>query len=160
MSQMESHVPLRSDDRDLVPRRMVRAMLVLVLTVLALVTFARVTGQPVVSTPPPGAVTAERLIVLSGDMAGAAQVHTPDGALIADLAPEKGGFISGVYRVLLHERNKHGVAEDAPVLLLRRDTGRLELHDPSTGWRADLMGFGADNARAFARLLAQEEGGQ
>lgn len=151
----DTHAPIHAEDKDLVPRRMVRAMLALVLLVLALVSVARLTGQPLISTPPPGAVTAERLIVLDGDMAGAAQVHTPDGALIADLTPEEGGFISGVHRVLLHERKKHGVAPDAPVLLLQRDTGRLELHDPSTGWRADLMGFGADNARAFARLLAQ-----
>ena len=27
------------------------------------------------------------------------------------------------------------------------------IHDPTTDWRADLMGFGADNARAFAKLL-------
>lgn len=150
-----THVPFRADDRDLVPRRMVRAMLVLVLVVLGLVTTARMTGQPLIASPPPGSITSQRQIVLSGDMSGAAQVHTADGALIADLTPEQGGFISGVYRVLLHERNKHGVAPDAPVLLLQKDTGRLELHDSSTGWRADLMGFGADNARAFARLLAQ-----
>ncbi|NDH20316.1 MAG: pullulanase, partial [Rhodobacteraceae bacterium] len=27
--------------------------------------------------------------------------------------------------------------------------------DPQTEWQADLMGFGADNARAFATLLAK-----
>jgi len=41
------------------------------------------------------------------------------------------------------------------VALVAYDTGRISIHDPSTGWSADLMGFGADNARAFARLLAQ-----
>jgi hypothetical protein len=29
----------------------------------------------------------------------------------------------------------------------------VSLHDPSTDWSADLMGFGADNTRAFATLL-------
>ncbi|MFW2542919.1 photosynthetic complex assembly protein PuhC [Primorskyibacter sp. 2E107] len=153
MTQIDTHA--QPYDRDLVPRRMVRAMLVLVLTVLAVVTLARLTGQPLVATLPEGAVVIEREMVLSGDMSGAAQVHAPDGTLIADLTPEQGGFISGVYRVLLHERKKTGVAPDAPVVLLQKDTGRMEIHDPSTGWRADLMGFGADNAKAFARLLAQ-----
>ncbi len=77
-----------------------------------------------------------------------------DGTLIAELTPQEGGFVSGVYRVILRERTKHGVAPDAPLALRRRDTGRLEIHDPTTGWSADLMGFGADNAKAFARLLA------
>jgi hypothetical protein len=36
----------------------------------------------------------------------------------------------------------------------QHENGRLSIHDPSTGWRADLMGFGADNAAAFAKLLA------
>ncbi|MFC0159934.1 photosynthetic complex assembly protein PuhC [Mameliella alba] len=144
-----------ADDKELVPRVMVRLVGALMLTVLALVTAARLTDRPLEALPPGGAVTLSREIVLSGDMAGAARVHTPEGVLIADLAPEEGGFISGVYRVLLHERGKNGVAPDAPVTLLQRDTGRLELHDSSTGWRADLMGFGADNARAFGRFLAQ-----
>ncbi|MEQ5871671.1 pullulanase [Sagittula sp. NFXS13] len=155
MTQIDTHAAPPTHDRDLVPRMMVRAMLALVLTVLTVVTIARVTGQPLIATLPEGKIIIQREIVLSGDMSGAARVHAPDGTLIAVLSPEEGGFISGVYRVLLHERKKTGVAPDAPVLLLQKDTGRLEIHDPSTGWRADLMGFGADNAKAFARLLAQ-----
>ncbi|GAA4227028.1 putative photosynthetic complex assembly protein [Sagittula marina] len=155
MTQIDTHAAPPIHDKDLVPRMMVRAMLALVLTVLTVVTIARVTGQPLIATLPEGKIIIQREIVLSGDMSGAAQVHAPDGTLIADLSPEEGGFISGVYRVLLHERKKTGVAPDAPVLLLQKDTGRLEIHDHSTGWRADLMGFGADNAKAFARLLAQ-----
>lgn len=157
MTQMDTHTGNTDKpyDKEKIPRAMVRAMFVLVLLCLALVSYARLTDRPLVATPPPGQITISRDIVLSGDMAGAATVTTPDGALIADLGPEQGGFISGVYRVLVHERSKHDVALDAPVTLLQRDTGRLEIHDPATGWRADLMGFGADNARAFARLLAQ-----
>jgi hypothetical protein len=36
---------------------------------------------------------------------------------------------------------------------VRHENGRLGIADPATGWSADLMGFGLDNARAFARLL-------
>lgn len=161
MTRIDTHAPAHATarplpaDRDKIPRAMVRAMFALVLGVLVIVTFARITDRPLISTPPPGEVVISRHIVLTGDMAGRATVHDADGTLVADLTPEKGGFISGVYRVLVRERTKHGTALDAPVTLLQRDTGRLELHDPSTGWRADLMGFGGDNARAFARLLAQ-----
>jgi hypothetical protein len=41
------------------------------------------------------------------------------------------------------------------VELMRHENGRFTISDPSTGWRADLMGFGRDNARAFAKLLAE-----
>jgi len=142
-------------DKEKIPRAMVRTMFVLVVLCLALVSYARLTDRPLIATPPPGEVVKSRQMVLSGDMSGRATVRTPDGSLISELSAEQGGFISGVYRVLVYERKQHDVALDAPVTLLQRDTGRLEIHDPTTGWHADLMGFGADNARAFARLLAK-----
>lgn len=159
MTQIETHhTPngraRKPHDKELVPRVMARAMLILCLTCLAVVTWARVTDRPLVATPPSGEVVMSRDILLSGDMSGRATVLDTNGEMIADLTPEEGGFVSGVYRVIHRERLKHGVSQDAPLTLLQRDTGRLEIHDPSTGWSADLMGFGADNARAFARLLA------
>ncbi|MFK7939228.1 MAG: photosynthetic complex assembly protein PuhC [Roseovarius sp.] len=156
MTQIEAqaHTPHQPHDKELIPRMLTRAMLALVLTILALVTIARLTGQPLVAQPPAGQVIVERQFVLSGDLSGAAQVHTPQGVLIADLSPEEGGFISGVHRVIIRERTKHRVAIEGPITLTRRDTGRIDIYDPATGWSADLMGFGADNARAFAKLLA------
>jgi putative photosynthetic complex assembly protein len=158
MTQIDHRKPpsprFKGDHAELVPRIMVRAMFALVMSTLAIATYARVTDRPLVATPPEGEVVISRQIVLDGDMAGRATVTSPEGEMIADLTPEEGGFISGVYRVIHRERLKHGVDQTLPLVLLQRDTGRLEIHDPETGWRADLMGFGADNARAFARLLA------
>jgi len=141
-------------DRDLVPRMMVRAMLVLVLSVLAIVSYARFTDAPLVSTPPQSPVVLERQFFLSGDMGGRATVLDANGSVIAKLSPEEGGFIAGVERVINRERIKHDVARTGPVIVRQHENGRLSIHDPSTGWRADLMGFGADNAAAFAKLLA------
>ncbi|QFT81762.1 hypothetical protein FIU89_14145 [Roseovarius sp. THAF27] len=142
-------------DKELVPRVLVFAVCTFVLIVLALVTWSRLSGQPVTYTPPTGAITHERTFHLSGDMSGSATVTELDGTLIADLNPKEGGFISGVWRVIQRERTKHRVALTGPLTLVRYDNGRIAIHDPSTGWNADLMGFGIDNAKAFARLLAQ-----
>lgn len=137
-----------------IPRYLLRAMFALVLCVLALVTYARLSDVPLSATPPEGAIVAEREMILSfNDLSGAVQVLNPDGSLMADLGPEEGGFVAGVARVINRERIKNRAAPDGPVVLVRRDTGRIAITDPSTGWSADLMGFGADNARAFARLL-------
>lgn len=152
MSQTQT-APL--SDKELVPRALVRGMVALVLTILLLVTAARIADLPPAAQAPQGDVIATRDLVLAGDMAGRATVHGADGLLIADLSPEEGGFVAGVYRVLVRERLKHGVATDAPITLRLHKGGRLSLHDASTGWHADLMGFGADNARAFAQLLAE-----
>ena len=160
MVHADAQPRIRRPDAELVPRALVRAVAALILTVFTLVTLYVVTDGPVISSPPKGGVVITREVVLSGDLAGAATVTAPDGTIIAELSPEQGGFISGVYRVILRERTKHRVQLDGPVTLIGHDTGRISIYDPSTGWSADLMGFGAENARAFSRLLAQQEGGQ
>ena len=149
----QSTPKLSADRRDLVPLPLVRAMSAMVIASLALASFAVWTDRPLEAMPPESPVAAERLLLLSGDMAGAAEVRDVDGALIADLSPKEGGFISGVWRVLVRERTKARQPLDGPVRLVRTENGRLAIFDPSTNWRADLMGFGADNAAAFAKLL-------
>jgi putative photosynthetic complex assembly protein len=136
-----------------VPTFLVKTMFGLVAVCLALVTAHTLFGNGPISTPPVVPTAQERVIFIDGTMGGAATVRAEDGSLIVDLPPEQGGFIAGVWRVLQRERAKSGAAPDGPVTLVRGTNGRLSIHDHSTNWSADLMGFGADNARAFARLL-------
>ncbi len=154
---MTSHAsaPSRPAPEGKIPLVLVRAMFALVLAVLAIVTYARLTDVPLSATPPEGALVAQReMILTTRDLSGAVMVLDTDGSVLADLSPEEGGFVAGIARVIERERIKARVDLQGPVQVLRRDTGRLSIYDPSTGWSADLMGFGADNARAFARLLA------
>ena len=158
MSQSQPKV--YADEDRMLPRTLIRAMVALVLATLAIATFARVTDRPLVSMPSASPVKAEAAITIEADpSSGAATVRLADGTLLTKLGPQDGGFIAGINRVIHRERTKHRVALDGPVLLQAYDNGRMGLIDPSTGWRADLMGFGADNAEAFARLLAQAQGG-
>lgn len=144
---------IRAPSEELVPRVLVRLMFALVLAILALVTVARITDRPLEATPAETPIIAERAIHLSGNAAGEAQVLDANGSVIATFARDKGGFVAGIDRVLRRERAKHDVAVDTPVLLRLREGHRLSLFDPETGWSAELMGFGADNLRTFARLL-------
>ncbi|MFY9209749.1 MAG: photosynthetic complex assembly protein PuhC [Aestuariivita sp.] len=153
MSDTPNTPRLRHKDDELVPIFLVRAMFALVVVCLVLVAAARITGRPLEGTPPDAPVIAERAVFLSGDTSGAALVLDANGSVLADLPGEEGGFIAGVQRVIDRERSKHGVPLDAPVLVQLREGNRLSILDPSTGWSADLMGFGASNFRSFARLL-------
>ena len=147
------------EDR-LLPRFLIRGMIALVLAALAIATYARITDRPLVSTPPVAPVVAEAAVTFHSDgVSGAVTVLNADGTVLTDLSAEDGGFIAGIHRVIIRERTKHRVAFDGPVILQAYDNGRMAIHDPSTGWGADLMGFGADNAGAFARLLAQSQKG-
>jgi putative photosynthetic complex assembly protein len=155
MTQMQNarHPRIKKPEAELIPPFVGRTLVALLLAALAVVTWARVTDQPLVATPPESAIVEQRLFVFDANMAGEVTVMDEAGTVLTELSGEEGGFISGVGRVLDRERMKHGQPQDGPVLLRRHENGRYSLVDPSTGWSADLMGFGLDNVRAFARLF-------
>jgi putative photosynthetic complex assembly protein len=141
-------------DKEMIPRILLRAMLAMVLCALGLVVFARVTDRPLVAAPPVGVpMVTERVIVLSGDMAGRALVTDMDGRVIADLPGEKGGFVAGIWRVVQRERMLRRMPDDLPLRLVLYEDNRLVIYDDFTGWRAQLIGFGLDNYRTFYDLL-------
>ena len=152
-ADMEHYFRTR-EDREKIPRWLLRAILALVVIVMALVTFARVTGMEPAAMPPKDVpVVAERTLVIFGDQEGHARVLDQYGSQIADLSPEQGGFISGVWRSMARIRSQQGIDPNAPVRLVRFADGRLGLRDDLTGWRVELLGFGRDNTAAFAKLL-------
>jgi putative photosynthetic complex assembly protein len=150
-----SQARIHAKEDELVPRILIRAVIALLLSILALVTIATVTDRPLESTPSDSAILSERTIFLSGQSSGAARVLDGNGALLADFSAEKGGFVAGIDRVVIRERTKMGADLSAPVMLRLREGNRLSIYDPETNWSAELMGFGADNLRTFARLLEQ-----
>jgi len=152
----QAYEELRKRDREMIPSVLLRAMLFLVVAVLVIVAFARITDRPLEATRPDTVpVAAERMIEITADMSGSAIVRTSDGSLIADLSPEQGGFIAGVGRVLARERGKLGLSAEGAVRLVRYADGHLSLYDPLTGWSMQIAGFGADNTAAFAALLEE-----
>jgi putative photosynthetic complex assembly protein len=100
-------------------------------------------------------MASERAIFLSSDGSGAARVLDANGSLLSDFPADKGGFVAGIDRVVFRERTKSSADTAAPVLLRLREGNRLSIYDPETNWSAELMGFGADNLRTFARLLGK-----
>ncbi|WP_147113488.1 photosynthetic complex assembly protein PuhC [Tateyamaria sp. syn59] len=152
----DAHSPrIHAKEDELVPRVLIRAVLALLLIVLSLVTIATLTDRPLESTPAQTPVIAERAIYLSGNPSGAARVMGLNGTILADFPADKGGFVAGIERVIARERGKSGADASAPVILRLREGNRLSIYDPETNWSAELMGFGADNLRTFARLLNQ-----
>ncbi|NBR33105.1 MAG: pullulanase [Rhodobacteraceae bacterium] len=142
-------------DEETIPKVALWAMFSLVLVVLFSVTMVRVFDVPAVATPPASPIKAEVPLYIYGQQSGAVRVLDQNGTVLAEMTGEKGGFISGVARVIERERARAGMTMDAPVHVIWRENNRLSLLDPQTGWQADLMGFGADNSRAFANLVAK-----
>ena len=134
---------------EMVPRVLVRAVCGLLLAVLVMVAYASITDRPPVAVAPAGDV------VIKAQNSGAVRVFDTDGVLIADLSMGQGGFISSIARTIKRQRILSKVSLVGPVTLTSDTLGRLKITDPSSGWSADLMSFGADNSGAFAMLLAE-----
>lgn len=156
---MTPEARLANRDEEMVPVLLLRAVGVLVLCALAITAYASLTDRPLEAMPAMEgdvAIVRERAIILSSDgTSGAARVLDANGSVIADLDSEQGGFVAGMHRVLMFERQKRGEDIQAPVRLILFENGQLSLRDDAIGWRAELIGFGAKNAATFARLLDQ-----
>ncbi|GAB5447254.1 photosynthetic complex assembly protein PuhC [Gymnodinialimonas sp.] len=145
-------------DKEMVPTVLVRAMFILCVCVLIIVSYARLTDRPLSAQPPTVEevpIIHERTVQIYAEMNGSARVMGLDGTVIANFAPDEGGFVAGVYRVLERERGAVGAMASDPIRVVRFADGRIGLRDPLTDFRAELVGFGADNEAAFARLLEE-----
>lgn len=153
MQYQSAHETHRKGTPEKIPVGLMRAVGFLIVCSVTIVVSATVSNRPVTSTPPVSPVVAQTEFAMDAEMSGAVRITAPDGTLIVDLSPEEGGFIAGVARTIEFNRRKANKPLGGPVVLTRGENGRLAIHDPETGWSADLMGFGKDNAQAFARLL-------
>lgn len=145
-------------DKEMIPTVLIRAMFILCACVLVIVTYARLTDRPLAAMPPSEEavpVVSERAIRIYGELDGSARVLDAGGNLIASFASDEGGFVAGIYRVLERRRGAVGALASDPIRLVRFADGRIGLRDDLTDFRAELVGFGADNEATFARLLEE-----
>lgn len=153
MAEISTIQPPR--DREAIPRVLLAAVGGLVLLTLAMTGFARITGMEPAAMPRDSVgVEREASIVITGALGGGATITDPEGRLILEMNTLEAGFVNGVQRALARTRMKAGADQTAPVRLVAFSDGRLGLRDDVTGWRAELIGFGDDNAAAFAKILA------
>ena len=142
-----------SDDKDMIPKPLLLAMLGLVLATLAIVSFSVLTGREPAGTPAPAAVVVERTIYLQGGGAQAVTVLDENRALLMDLP--HGGFITVIQNGVQRARLTARVDQSLPVRIVEYANGRLTVVDDHTGWSAELGAFGSDNKAAFERLMSQ-----
>lgn len=146
---------MKHRDREMVPKVLVRAMFALMFISVALVAIARWTDMPLRGVAPDSPIVAERMITLQGSENRADGVAVLDeaGSQIAHSTLNKSGFIDVISASIARERAVAGVTTNDPLRLVRRENGHTAILDPATGWSIELIGYGADNVAAFARLI-------
>ena len=145
---------MRHRDRDMVPRILVQGMFALMAASVALVALAQWTGRPNTGVLIAAPVVTERAVLLQG---GRDMTYTvtdaATGAVIARSSDPLDGFIGVIGRVIDRDRLVNRIEGTPPVRLVRRDNGHTAIIDDATGLTIELIGYGADNVAAFARLL-------
>ena len=146
-----SHDVPREREKEMIPKPLLRLMFALVLSSLALTSYAVYSGREPVGQPLEGPIVAERQIIIKSSGAKAVTLLSTDGTVLKHM--DHGGFIAVIANGLDRQRTVARVPFDLPVTLTRRANGRLTVTDPETGWSAELTVFGSDNEAAFAALL-------
>ncbi|MEL6467633.1 MAG: photosynthetic complex assembly protein PuhC [Pseudomonadota bacterium] len=126
---------------------------VLLIGIVTLVAWARLTDRPLLAQPLALPLTSERVMHITADLDGAAHITDERAKLIAKYAPGEAVFISTIVRVVRRERQKIDANLDAPIHLRRRGETRLTIFDPETQRETELSSFGKDNVASFAALL-------
>ena len=151
MSQLEQQ--MRHRDKEMVPRFLVQAMFGLMAATLSIVAYAQWFDVPNRGVLIEAPITQSLEIVMVGDRSGIYEVMTIDGQLIASSSDEKAGFIGVMGRVIDRERFVHDLTGNAPITVVRRENGNIAIIDDTTDLSVELIGYGADNVAAFAKLL-------
>lgn len=144
---------MKARDREMVPRVLVIAMFGLMLASLALVSFAQLTNQPQRGVLPVSAVMQEIPVTLVGSRTDGVAVLDANGQQVAHSSLNKSGFIDVIWVSVMRARKVAGITDNPALRLQRLANGHTAIHDPATGWSIELIGYGADNVAAFARLL-------
>jgi putative photosynthetic complex assembly protein len=144
---------MKMRDRDMVPRVLVVTMFGLMLATLAMVSFAKITDQPMRGVPAVSEVVKEMPITLIGARSGGVVVEDATGKEVAWSFKNKAGFIDVIWVSVSRERKVQGVTGNPPLRLVRQANGHTVIIDPATGLTIELIGYGPDNIAAFARLL-------
>ena len=148
---LASQMKLR--DREMVPRVLVIAMFSLMAASLALVSFARITDQPLRGVYQAGNIVRETSITLEGTRNDGVRILNAEGQEIAYSQNDRAGFIDVIWVGVKRNRHLEHVTGNPPLRLVRYDNGNTAIIDPATDWSIELIGYGADNVAAFARLL-------
>lgn len=148
-----TEIPFKREENDLVPRFLVRAMFALMGFTLLLVAYAQLTGKKNTGMLIEAPIVAERTINLVGTREGAVTVTDLDGNVLTYSMEDKNGFIGVIWRVFDRQRYVEGADKSAPVRVVRRQNGNIAVIDTATPTSVELIGYGADNVAAFAKLI-------
>ena len=125
---------------------------VMVASIIFVIGFQVFNFEPV-NVSPNSSIISSKLIYIEESDDLETRILNENGAILVTYPKGKETFVSTVLRVINRDRIKRNLDKSGPLILQRKDNGRIVIFDPSSKIELDLMAFGEDNILVFRDIL-------
>ena len=106
-----------------------------------------------INVSPNSTIIASKLIYIEQSDDLATKILNENGAILVEYPKGEQSFVSTVLTVINRDRLKKNLDKSDPLILQKKDNGRISIFDPSSKKEIDLMAFGEDNILVFRDIL-------
>lgn len=142
-----------NENAEIMPKRFLQFLGLLVLTVLLSVFTFRIMDFPLVGTSPKAAVAQEISLEFVERNRFDVVVLDKYGKVLAESTDGSNGFLGVVYNAVKRERIKRRVVADNLLRLVQYRNGRISVIDDATGSEIQVNSFGGKNLEVFGLLF-------
>ena len=108
-----------------------------------------------INVSPNSTIITSKLIYIEQSDDLATKILNENGAILVDYPKGEQSFVSTVLTVINRDRLKRNLDKSDPLILQKKDNGRISIFDPSSKKEIDLMAFGEDNILVFRDILGR-----
>ena len=106
-----------------------------------------------INVSPNSTIITSKLIYIEQSDDLATKILNENGAILVEYPKGEQSFVSTVLTVINRDRLKRNLDKSDPLILQKKDNGRISIFDPSSKKEIDLMAFGEDNILVFRDIL-------
>jgi len=108
-----------------------------------------------INVSPNSTIISSKLIYIEQSDDLETRILNENGAILVEYPKDKETFVSTILRVINRDRIKRNIDKSGPLILQKKDNGRISIFDPSSEKEVDLMAFGEDNILVFRDILGR-----
>ncbi len=108
-----------------------------------------------INVSPNSTIITSKLIYIEQSDDLATKILNENGAILVEYPKGEQSFVSTVLTVINRDRLKRNLDKSDPLILQKKDNGRISIFDPSSKKEVDLMAFGEDNILVFRDILGR-----
>ena len=127
---------------------------VMVASIIFVIGFQVFNFEPI-NVSPNSTIISSKLIYIEQSDDLETRILNENGAILVEYPKDKETFVSTILRVINRDRIKRNIDKSGPLILQKKDNGRISIFDPSSEKEVDLMAFGEDNILVFRDILGR-----